>query len=62
MVKEKNACVSAAGQSARTNISWGLMAVVAASEFNTFRHLVSYPDVTSYTPGLARRAAPQGMM
>lgn len=33
----------------------------AGGEPNVFRHLVSYPDITSYTEGLVRRAKPQAM-
>ena len=33
----------------------------AGGEPYVFRHLVSYPDMTSYTEGLVRRAKPQAM-
>ena len=33
----------------------------AGREPYVFRHLVSYPDITSYTEGLVRRAKPQAM-
>ena len=33
----------------------------AGGEPYVFRHLVSYPDITSYTEGLVRKAKPQAM-
>ena len=33
----------------------------AGGEPYVFRHLVSYPDMTSYTEGLVRRAKPKAM-
>ena len=33
----------------------------AGGEPYVFRHLVSYPNITSYTEGLVRRAKPQAM-
>ena len=35
--------------------------IFAGGEPYVFRHLVSYPDITSYTEGLVRRAKPQAM-
>ena len=33
----------------------------AGGEPNVFRHLVSYPDIASYTEGLVRRAKQEAM-
>jgi len=33
----------------------------AGGEPNVFSHLISYPDITSYTEGLVRRAKQQAM-
>lgn len=61
LMKEKHARMLAADPRGRTNMYWGLMLSAAGGESNVFRHLISYPDMTSYTQGLARRASPEGM-
>jgi hypothetical protein len=60
-IKAKHDSFLASGREGRTNMYWGVMMAAAGGEPDVFRHLISYPDVTAYTTGLAARATPAGM-
>lgn len=60
LIKAKHARMLASRSDRLTNMYWGILLPAAGGEFTEFRHMLSYPDMASYTAGLAGRVSAEG--